>query len=218
MNKVMMIRDADRKFLFYIVILIYIMSIWLLINKYKNNKIDAANQLERNNILSKLNYLGDFNHISDCSTHKIQCLTDNDCKYYCSNKTPFSCFNKLCIPKSSPVTQSCNTNNGGRLVLIDHKQSVGISTFECTCLFKEYFTGPSCDEIESNVCKGGTFDYQAIRVNKGIPLPIHCKCAADKVRISVRSSAGTRHVPYCVSLNQYKILMRSGMEHAIKKI
>jgi hypothetical protein len=99
---------------------------------------------------------------------------------------------------------------------MDHK-SLGMSAFECICLFNEYFTGPSCDEVASNICEGGTFDYDEIS-SQGIPLPKNCKCPSSKIRISVRLSAGVRHVPYCVSTNQYKILMKSGMEHGIKKI
>jgi hypothetical protein len=192
------------------------MSLWLIVYKYKRDKKDDSNQLEIKSILSKLNYLGDYNNISNCATHRVHCLTASDCDYYCSNKTPFTCFNKLCIPKSSPVTQSCNSGKGGRLVLTDHK-SLGISAFECTCLYKEYFTGPSCDQVAPNVCEGGTFDYEAI-ASQGIPWPKNCKCPPEKIRISVRMSAGQRHVPYCVTSNQYKILMKSGMEHGIKRI
>src|SRR6266436_7185759 len=102
------------------------------------------------------------------------CKTNKDC----SNGL---CVNNLCVPAS----ENCNTKNGALFLT-----SNGYSTyFECTCKHPEYFSGPTCDDMNPIVCVGGKFEH-----NK-MPSADCCTCASGHRKILTR----LHRIPLCLT-------------------
>lgn len=86
----------------------------------------------------------------------------------------------------------CNINHGGVYVwtgygFADH------ADWECYCMYPEFFGGPGCQNLNADICTGGTVDLG--KMNGMEPTSDICTCPPGSVKM-IRGDSGT---PYCES-------------------
>ena len=102
----------------------------------------------------------------------------------------------VCLPGNPGENIHCNTKNGGVYVwtgwgFTDNQD------WDCYCMYPEYFGGPGCEKINSDVCSGGNVDLGRMI---GEPTSDICKCP-EGTELLLRAGAGT---PYCESTDERK--------------
>ena len=131
--------------------------------KPKTNEIDLSNL---NNKVKK-----------DCYSEKVSCTNTEDCKKDCLENLETVCNNKICGPPH-PTDIPCNHANGGVFSWTGWKETENMR-WECECMYPEIAGGAGC-ELNPNVCKGGTWTYNATNNPSYPPDHHYCNCSDNQ--------------------------------------
>lgn len=110
------------------------------------------------------------------------------------NIRPINSQEGVCVPSQSTKIPDCNKKNGGMLVWTGWTNP-DVMEWTCICQYPDFASGPTCETINPNVCKGGTFNW------KDNQLPTDAECSCDKDNILVKDYRG---VPYCIPKDEQR--------------
>lgn len=138
-----------------------------------------------------------------CSNTPVECTTDSDCtkcldsfKVRCTTlrrnpeqSTKYGAQKSYCLPVKPQ--RPCNEKLGGIWTWTGWSDE-NVKEWDCLCTYPEIAGGNGCQRLNGNVCKGGTYNYDARNATQG-PKPSNCKCGENDQLIVTESG-----VPLCV--------------------
>jgi len=150
-----------------------------------------------------------FNNSSDnfCIQNPTKCNSSSDCKK-CSDsgEIEFDCqqanskdTQKYCLP-TKPTPSNCNTKYG--VLEWTGWNTTETSEWECKCQFPNIAGGEGC-ELNSNVCKDGTFTF-----NNNV---MNCECPENLQLVYTKGDHGDA-IPMCVDKGEQEFMMCGNKE------
>lgn len=146
-----------------------------------------------------------------CQNEPIRCETDSDCRAICEDDTEMSCqylsrsnsdqekiygsAGNYCLP--TIPKKPCDTTKGGILVWTGWS-STDRMEWDCLCAYPEYFGNNGCTQLNSGICEGGEFDYDATKMKRS-PAITDCKCGSDSYLLVNKQG----DLPLCINKSVY---------------
>ncbi len=149
---------------------------------------------------------------SYCLTELVNCKTNADCQDKCresgvvelecaelkrynkSQKDLYGDTQSVCAPKKAK--RNCKAQYGGLLAWTAFPE-IDKMEWDCLCTYPNYASGPGC-ELNSDICTGGTFDWDVTSSNskKSDPTQVDCNCS-DGNYVFYGSKT---NIPHCVPI------------------
>jgi hypothetical protein len=139
-----------------------------------------------------------------CQKEIIKCNTDSDCAK-CTDNVEIKCVEidrtsdhskqygvggKYCLPEKP--SSGCNAKNGGIWTWTGWSDTERME-WDCLCTYPQIAGGAGCQDLNPNVCAGGTWTYDATTATKA-PSVLDCTCPKDFHLLSTEPTG----VPLCV--------------------
>lgn len=142
----------------------------------------------------------------NCFETMVNCSTDAECQSRCQqgqageemkcNKAPNQAgYIGFCTPAKAVFT--CSVATGGLATLTPNPLDGSTPIFSCTCSLPQFFSGPSCDTINSNFCGGGTVEYNKQATRLVSLSSKSCSCPANHVKME-RVNSSYKDTSMCV--------------------
>ena len=144
-----------------------------------------------------------------CQQEKVSCNTDADCSK-CVDNEEMKCVEikrsseqekkygksgKYCLP-AKPKT-GCNEKNGGIWTWTGWSSDNRME-WDCLCTYPQIAGGAGCQELNANVCSGGTWNYDA-RTATSAPTVKNCTCPKGTQLLATKPN----NVPICVPASKF---------------
>jgi hypothetical protein len=149
----------------------------------------------------------------DCLSERVACnpKDPSSCSKSCNNVQEMKCviLDNITSPEGKAIngggyvcledypTIKCNIDKGGVYVWTGYGFTNN-QTWDCYCMYPEFFGGPGCETVNPDICAGGTVDVS--KLNGSEPTSDICTCPPGTTLLL----RGDTNTPYCESTDPSK--------------